>query len=838
MDESRNTNTTNNSKGVHKRGEGLGTGPVGRTDGYQGRKDSGNGSGAKRAGGGKMSLLTIIIVLLLGGGGGLGALLGGGGSAPDTSYVQESTVSNQNGNGYGNSTGTGNTPGGSTGQGTGASSSVGQSVDLFSLFGGGFAGQQVSSGWQGGVTNTAKLDETVAPGAEPKRTTILGNGKDTVTIMVYMCGTDLESKYGMASNDIKEMAAANLSDNINIIIYTGGCSEWKLNGISNTKNQIYKITNHSLERLVENDGDKSMTDPATLTSFINYCKENYPANRNDLIFWDHGGGSLTGYGYDEKHKSAGSMKLAQIDSALKKADIKFDFIGFDACLMATLENGYMCANYADYLIASEETEPGIGWYYTTWLNELSKNTSMPTVQIGKNIVDGFVDECARSCQGQKTTLSVVDLAELKATVPDSLMNFSKSTSSMIQGDQFKQVSDARASVREFSSKIDQIDLVNFAENIGTKEAQDLANKLLGAVKYNRTSSNMTNAYGISIYFPYRKASNVNNAVSMNNTVGIDGAYNDCIKAFAGLETSGQIAAGGSQSPLSSLLGGSIGSGSTGGQDAISGLLNAFLSGGREIPGVDRDMNSYLEDTDIEAAAQYISLNQFDGSKLLWNLEADGSHTISLPAEQWQMVQSIQQNMFYDDGEGFIDMGLDNVFRFTEDGKLVGDTDNTWIAIDGQPVAYYYDGTIIASGDGSVESAAGDSSNKIITGHVPVILNGTDRAVLIINFDASNPNGYIAGARFDYSAGDHTIDDENRTAAKGITELTPDTTIDFICDYYSYAGDYLDSYFLGEQVTYSAGMQISNVDVMGTTKITYLFTDMYNNEFWTEAITQK
>ncbi|MCR5235609.1 MAG: hypothetical protein K6E34_00220 [Lachnospiraceae bacterium] len=36
----------------------------------------------------------------------------------------------------------------------------------------------------------------------------------------------------------------------------------------------------------------------------------------------------------------------------------FDFIGFDACLMATVETAYMLSPYADYMIASEEFEPG------------------------------------------------------------------------------------------------------------------------------------------------------------------------------------------------------------------------------------------------------------------------------------------------------------------------------------------------------------------------------------------------------------------------------------------------------------------------------------------------
>ena len=311
-----------------------------------------------------------------------------------------------------------------------------------------------------------------------------------------------------------------------------------------------------MELLVDDDGDRPMTDPETLTRFIKYCSENYPANRQDLIFWDHGGGSITGYGYDEKHKNEGSMDLSEINQALKASGQKFDFIGFDACLMATLETAQYVSNYADYLIASEETEPGVGWYYTKWLNALAEDTSMSTLEIGKDIVDGFVDECNRVCSGQKTTLSVIDLAEFSQTVPSKLKAFSTSTTNLIKSDNYKTVSDARASTREFatSSKIDQIDLVNFANSIGTDEAKALCDAVLSAVKYNRTSRSMTNAYGVSIYFPYKKASKVGTVASINNDIGVDSDYNKCIKAFAGLETTGQVSAGGTGSAFGSLLG--------------------------------------------------------------------------------------------------------------------------------------------------------------------------------------------------------------------------------------------------------------------------------------------
>ena len=121
-------------------------------------------------------------------------------------------------------------------------------------------------------------------------------------------------------------------------------------------------------------------------------------------------------------------------------------VGFDACLMATLETGLMLNDYADYMLASEETEPGIGWYYTKWVTALSKNTSISTLDLGKQVIDDFVDECNRRCAGQKTTLSLVDLAELSATAPKSLKDFASSTSKLLSGSDYKQVSDALSSM--------------------------------------------------------------------------------------------------------------------------------------------------------------------------------------------------------------------------------------------------------------------------------------------------------------------------------------------------------------------------------------------------------
>ena len=395
----------------HRRGSGLGTGKVGSSQGPA-AGSGGSSGGMRRAvtrGGLPGGLILILLLVMLSGRCGVSGTSSQSGSSytaqqsTDQSVFQQPSVAQQTQQAQQvqqtqTQQSTPQQPSFPTQSQQAAPSTQtaatytggGYSMaDLASLFGGSGSVSSItgaSSGWSI-PDNTSRLNTSVSPKAREKYTKLLGGGNDTVTIMIYMCGTDLESKSGMATSDLSEMAKAAISDKVNILIYTGGCSGWRNNIMSSKVNQVYRLTNGGkFERLVPDDGSKVMTDPATLTAFINFCKKNFPASRNELIFWDHGGGSISGYGYDQKYPSAGAMSLAQINSALSKANMKFDFIGFDCCLMSTAENALMLSQYADYMIASEETEPGTGWYYTNWLSLLSQNTSVPTTELGKRII--------------------------------------------------------------------------------------------------------------------------------------------------------------------------------------------------------------------------------------------------------------------------------------------------------------------------------------------------------------------------------------------------------------------------------------------------------------------
>jgi len=818
---SREKGSVSGEGNVFKRGDGLGTGKVGNGE-SGGGFDSGSGSGSgfgsgsgsgsgsgKRMGGGLTGIAVVIImIVLILRGKGLGSLSGE--NSEDTgnnTYTEQGQ----------NSTGT------YTFGNSGSSGSAGNTYT---------------------DASSASVNTSVSDKARKKYTNLKGSGQDTVTVMMYMCGADLESKNGMATSDLNEMVSADLGNsNVNIIAETGGAKQWKNSVVSNKTLQRWKVVKGGLEPLDQNVGAARMTDPDTLSSFIRFAAEKYPADRYMLVLWDHGGGSVQGYGYDELYPT-GTMAVDQISSALKAGGVKFDFVGFDACLMATMETALATEPYSDYLIASEETEPATGWYYTGWLNTLSANSSAPTTELGKQIIDDFTVHSASDYASSQTTLSLTDLAEFKGTVPAGLTSFGTGLSKEIKSDQYQLVADARQQSREFakSSRIDQVDLVNFCDNLKTTESKNLSDAVKGCIKYNR-ASNMTNAYGMSIYFPYSSLRSMNSMVKIYNNLGMDTSYSDSVKSFATLESSGQITASSSGNGTGSLIdvllggGNSSSSSSSSGTD-LSSLLMQALGGSSSSSGLFSSLgvtngydagypsgntsdfssilggdSSWVDSSSLSSLSGFLGKNHVQGSSLTLT-EKNGKKVLSLPEEQWKLIQAAELNVFVDDGKGYIDMGLDNTFDFDEEGNLIADYDGTWLALNGQPVAYYMTSDEKDSGTGKYTTE----------GYVPAKLNGT-RVNILIRFTTDNPSGEVLGAQTVY---------EDNTLSKGLTEIKKGDTLDFLCDYYSYDGTFQDSYALGNSlIAASDGLNVSQIRL---TNQNYLFgyrlTDIYNAHYWT------
>ncbi|MBP5725877.1 MAG: peptidase C11, partial [Clostridia bacterium] len=458
------------------------------------------------------------------------------------------------------------------------------------------------------------------------------------------------------------------------------------------------------------------------------------------------------------------------------------------------------------------------------VSDLTASNEEKTQVIAKQIADDFVTVCDRQCRGQATTLSVVDLAELQATIPEELKQFSIGTNELIQNKEYKTVTTARGKTREFAqqSKIDQVDLVDFAKNLGTSEGKSLAKALQSAVKYNKTGGGITHAYGLSIYFPYHKANKVNQMVSTYQAIGMEEEYTKCIQEFASLEVSGQVSAGTSLSGygtnlnaspdlLGSLLGqgGGYSSYSSGGLEPLLGGLYGGSGSSSGSTGSILDLFMGRSMT-AENAAEYIMENHFDADELKWE-----NGRIELSRQNWSMTESVMKNVFVDDGSGFIDLGCDAQY-VTEGDALIDDFEGTWLSLDGNIMPYYTLGTVEY-----------DNDEFVMYGYAPALLNDV-RVNLIIEF-INGEDGYIAGAQYVYD------DMESDTQAKMMIRIGQGDKIQFVCDYYDYDGNYHDSYKLGSAFTLGDTYLIGDAHFKKNFRVTYCFTDIYQKRYWTPSV---
>lgn len=246
---------------------------------------------------------------------------------------------------------------------------------------------------------------------------------DKWTVMLYLCGSDLESDESLATADITEiLSVQNQPEDVNFIIQTGGSTKWNSKyNISSNKLGRYHVENNKLV-LDSTLTNSSMGNGATLESFLNWGIESYPAEKTGVILWNHGG-AMNGVCYDDNYSSSSSYDTLTnlevkdtFESVFESNGItdKFEFIGYDACLMQVQDIADFNSNYFNYMIASEESEAGEGWEYSSWLSSLYSNED--TEAILKTICDGFISSYEENWGGSydnDQTLSALDLSKMK-----------------------------------------------------------------------------------------------------------------------------------------------------------------------------------------------------------------------------------------------------------------------------------------------------------------------------------------------------------------------------------------------------------------------------------------
>lgn len=203
-----------------------------------------------------------------------------------------------------------------------------------------------------------------------------GNHDRAWTVMIYLDGDNNLAR--AATVDLEEIRRATVDSNIEVVLQV----DLRAPYVPATT-QRYRLVNGAFERLADL-GEADMAAPDTLTDFVRWAGQSFPAERTALILWNHGNGwdqgdtpraklGVRSILYDDDNGSS-FLANADVRAAIERAGVKLDVLGLDASIMGTIEAMYEFRNLAPILISSQEVGHDSGWDYTRLLSGLTEDT--------------------------------------------------------------------------------------------------------------------------------------------------------------------------------------------------------------------------------------------------------------------------------------------------------------------------------------------------------------------------------------------------------------------------------------------------------------------------------
>lgn len=252
------------------------------------------------------------------------------------------------------------------------------------------------------------------------------------TLLIYMCGSSLETTGGSATANIREMLGARVEDGVNIVIQTGGARKWRGFDIPNDKLARYSVKGGELVKVGET-ALANMGKAETLADFVQWGTQAYPAEETSLVLWNHGGGFVKGACFDELF-SGDSLTVMEIAVALQECCLekKLAFICFDACKMACFDTAASISPFADFMIASQDLEHAGGLDYRVIAENLGERDFYEKVLRSYAEKHGNKGYYTLSCtdlsqidklrEALHKTISAMSEADGEAKIPEALQS--------------------------------------------------------------------------------------------------------------------------------------------------------------------------------------------------------------------------------------------------------------------------------------------------------------------------------------------------------------------------------------------------------------------------------
>jgi len=243
------------------------------------------------------------------------------------------------------------------------------------------------------------------------------------TMLVFLNGNNNLDSFG--TTNLKQMETVGSTNDINVVVQWASESTDTTKRMLITKGSGSAVTSPVVQSLPRVD----MGDYQQLVEFVRWGVQNYPAKHYFIDIWNHGGGwhrsgknggmVLKPFDISYDELSGHSISTPQLGMAMAEAakiiGHKVDLYASDACLMAMGEIAYEVADSVEIFAGSEETEPGRGWPYDTFLKRWAKNASASALDVGKMLTEEYTQSYIDQHDGD-VTYSVFDLSKIDQLV--------------------------------------------------------------------------------------------------------------------------------------------------------------------------------------------------------------------------------------------------------------------------------------------------------------------------------------------------------------------------------------------------------------------------------------
>lgn len=604
------------------------------------------------------------------------------------------------------------------------------------------------------------------------------------TLMIYMIGSNLESPEepgvtgGAGTADLEEILAADLPEGVNVIIECGGSYEWVNPDVPDGEVTRFKVENHELV-ILEELGRTTMTHEGDLLDFIEFGSTYFPAEKYDLLLWNHGGGVPIQYGVDQLDNSDESLTDAEIGEELAKSGLHFEVVIFDACNMCSLEVGKALQPCTDYMVGAESYVNGIGIYYTNWLGDLDKDVR----DFSEVIIRDYMNSLDEYNLVGSMSLIRLDLID---EVYDAYVNYVNSLDYYVfsYGD-FSGYTKARGNCGMYQGT-DSVDLITLATKYNTDYSTPLINAVVNSVVY--TESDIAFGHGLTAYSPYDYFYLYTDGRESLEKLG----YDEDIITFYDKYMSVVLAYMGSDYV-----------------DAYAGSwyihdYDVYATGGGEGVGTDAGGDEYYGGDDV----YYLDI-----------VDAGYYYGVELSDEDWDIVDTIELALLVEDDESgdYLYLGIDYTYEVDSKNRLALVDPAAWVYLNGDIVNYtgvsYYEDY--------------DTGYWFQEGKILCEVNGYS-AYLYVYYDTDHPYGAILG----YSFVDLDTGIEDST-----TRLLDDRDIVTIL-YQWLDGTTYEFYYLEGDSFYARDLELEYYDLDLDAFVTYGYysvTTVYGSVFETDLV---